>query len=100
MNTGLTCELPPEGYYLAGVDRYLRGRSRELFLGCNYAYVFAEPATVPKLYGTRHGRKQRIVFTQTDILSGLVARPALPDDDGATRDKFARKCFYTEPLRI
>ena len=100
MNTGLTCELPPESHYLAGADRYLRGSSRELFLGGDYAYVFAEPATVAKLNRARHGGKQRVIFAQADVLSRLVACSALPDDDGATRDKLAGKFLYTEPLRI
>jgi len=61
---------------------------------------FAEPATVAKLDRPRNSSKQRIVFAESHVLAGLVARATLAHDDRPTRDEFARKHFDTEPLGI
>src|SRR2546421_14015 len=60
----------------------------------------AETATIAKLNDAWHFRKQRIVFPAPDILAGLVARAALPDDNGATRHHFAAENLYAEPLGV
>ena len=61
---------------------------------------FPEPATITKLDSSRNGGKQRIVFAESHVLAGLIARATLAHNNRPTRDEFARKHFDTEPLGI
>jgi hypothetical protein len=65
-----------------------------------HPYVFAQAATVPELHYARDRGKQSVVFAQPDVLAGLVASPALADDNGAAGHRLACKYLHAEPLRI
>src|SRR4051795_4141496 len=72
---------------------------RDLALGDD-VYEFAESAPIAKLDGSLNSSKQGIVFAQSYVLAGLVARTTLAHNDRATRDELAGKHLDTEPLRI
>jgi hypothetical protein len=61
---------------------------------------FTEPATIAKFDSSRNGSKERIIFAESHVLAGLVARTTLAHDNRPTCDEFTREHFDTEPLRI
>src|SRR5581483_11564725 len=100
--------LPPEGQAaIPAVSGFYRNRnfidkhdSRSLRLRGDHVDAFPEPSPIAEFHRSRNGCKQRVIFAEPHIASRLVARPALPDDDGSARDKLPRENFDAQTLRI
>ena len=58
------------------------------------------PAAIFKAHHAVDQREQRIVLRARHILSGLVARAALPDQDAAARNHLAAETLHAQPLAV
>lgn len=58
------------------------------------------PASVFELHHAGDQREQRVVAASPDILSGLMLRAALPDQNRARIDKLPTETLYAQPLSM
>lgn len=61
---------------------------------------FPHAPAIAKFDCSGNGGKEGVILTQSHVLSGLITRTALTDDDGTTGDELAGEHLDAQPLRI
>jgi len=78
----------------------LLGRKGGQILRPQYADEFPLRAFILEEHDPIDDREERVVLGAADILAGLVARPALTDEDATAGDHLPAKSLHAQPLAV